>query len=172
MLFAFAVLVLAAAAPSAQTAAPTTTLIIVRHAEAMPNAGADPVLSEAGAARAAALAEALKDAGVAVVMTSQYQRTAHTGRPTALAMKVDLVRDAIAGGPAGLDAYVQLVVQAVRSKYAGKTVLIVGHSNTVPALVKAFSGVEMPDLAHDSYDQMFVITTSEQTPARLVRARY
>ena len=47
-----------------------------------------------------------------------------------------------------------------------------GHSNTVPALVKGFSGVDIGEIAHDSYDQMFVITTNGSGVGRVVRARY
>lgn len=162
-----------AASPSAQSPnAPATTVVIVRHAEAVPNAGNDPVLSEAGIARADALAAALKDAGVAAVFTTQYQRTALTGQSVATAMNVPLAKAAIAGGPAGLDGYVKQTVADVLAKYAGRTVVIVGHSNTVPALVKGFTGAEVGEIAHDSYDQMFVVTTSAAGTGRVVRARY
>ena len=160
-----------AASPAAQ--APVgTTVVIVRHAEAIPDAGSDPGLSDAGIARAAALRDALKDAGVAAVFTTQYQRTVLTGEPIASAMKAAAVKGTIGPGSGGLDAYVRDLVQTVHETYAGRTVLLVGHSNTVPALVKAFSGVSIADLAHDSYDQMFVVTTAAAGSGRLVRARY
>jgi broad specificity phosphatase PhoE len=162
-----------AASPSAQSPnAPVTTVVIVRHAEAVPNAGNDPVLSDAGVARANALAAALKDAGVAAVFTTQYQRTALTGQPVAAAANVAVAKATIAGGPAGLDSYVKQTVADVLAKYAGRTVVIVGHSNTVPALVKGFTGADVGEIAHDSYDQMFVISTSAAGAGRVVRARY
>jgi hypothetical protein len=109
---------------------------------------------------------------VAAVFTTQYQRTVLTGEPIASAMKASAVKGTIGPGPSGLDAYVRDLVQTVHATYAGRTVLLVGHSNTVPALVKAFSGVIIADLAHDSYDQMFVVTTTGPNSGRLVRARY
>ena len=165
-----AVALLPAASPRAQAA--PATVVLVRHAEAIADAGTDPGLSEAGIARAAALAEALKDAGIAAVITTQYQRTILTGEPVASAMKAPLVRMRIAGGAAGLDAYVRQVVQRVHASYAGRTVVIIGHSNTVPALVKGLTGVETYDIAHDSYDHMFVVTAHAPGSGTVVRARY
>lgn len=153
-------------------AAPATTVVIVRHAEAVPGAGSDPVLSEAGAARATALAQALKDAGVRAVMTTQYQRTSLTGQAVASATGAPLITDTIAGGAAGLDAYVQKVVKAVQGHAAGGVILVVGHSNTVPALVKGLSGVDVGEIAHDSYDNMFIVRMTGPGAGTVVRARY
>ena len=145
---------------SVEQAAPTT-IVLVRHAEAVANAGTDPVLSDAGIARAKALAAALKDAGVKAVITTQYQRTILTGRPLAEATGAELLQlPAQTGNPATLAA-----------KYAGGTIVIVGHSNTVPAIVKGLTGVDVGEIAHDSYDQMFIVTGAPGG-ARLVRARY
>lgn len=162
-----------AASPVAQSQAPAcTTVVIVRHAEAVPNSGADPALSDAGIARANALAGALKDAGVTAVFTTQYQRTMRTGQPTATAVKVPLVTTTIGAGAAGLDSYIRQTVDGLHDRYAGRTVVMVGHSNTVPALVKALSGVDIGEIAHDSYDQMFVIASVAPGRGRVVRARY
>jgi broad specificity phosphatase PhoE len=172
IILTLALLAAQAAAPVQTPAAGTTTVVIVRHAEAVPDSGPDPILSEAGIARATALAGAMKDAGVHAVITTQYQRTVQTGRPVAEAAAIPLTTLAIGGGASGLDAYVRQVVLRVRAAQAGRTTLIVGHSNTVPALVKAFSGVDIGDIAHDSYDQMFVVTLNASGSGSLVRARY
>lgn len=172
IILTLALLAAQAAAPVQTPAASATTVVIVRHAEAVPDSGTDPVLSEAGLARANALAETLADAGVKAVITTQYQRTALTGGPLAAAAKVPLIKESIGGGPAGLDAYARNAVQTVRAKYAGGTVVIIGHSNTVPALVKAFSGVDVGEIAHDSYDRMFVVTLRPDGSGSVVRARY
>lgn len=172
IILTLALLAAQAAAPVQAPAAGATTVVIVRHAEAVPNGGPDPVLTEAGAARANALADALADAGVTAVITTQYQRTALTGRPLAAAFNVPLMTESIAGGPAGLETYARTAVQAVHAKYAGGTVVIVGHSNTVPALVKAFSGAEVGEIAHDSYDRMFIVMTAAPGSGSVLRARY
>lgn len=153
----------------AQAPAAATTVIIVRHAEAVPNAGNDPGLSEAGAARANALAAAVKDAGVKAVFTTQYQRTVLTGAPAAALLNVPATARPVQGP---LDPYVTALVSDVLARHAGSTVVIVGHSNTVPALVKGFSGVDPGEIAHDSYDNMFIVTASRAGAGSVVRAKY
>lgn len=159
---------LSGAWPAPQTA-PPTTIVLVRHAEAVPDAGRDPVLSEAGRVRAAALAGALSDADVKAVYATQYQRTQLTGAPVAAAAGLQVQVRPIEGE---LDAYVTALVKDVLAAHAGGTVVIVGHSNTVPAMVKSFSGVDPGEIAHDTYDRMLIVTTNAPGAGRLVRARY
>ena len=156
------------ATQTTQSAAPTT-IVIVRHAEAVPDAGRDPVLSEAGAAHAAALAAALADADVAAVYATQYQRTQMTGALVAAGAKLQVTVRPIEGRG---DSYVAALAAHVLGAHAGRTVVIVGHSNTVPALVKALSGVEVAEIGHDTYDLMFVVTARVPGAGSLVRARY
>jgi len=171
---ALLILLSAFSAPSAQPQAPKaaplpTTIILVRHAEAVAGAGADPVLSEAGIARANALAAALIDARVTAVMTSQYRRTVLTGTPLAAAANAPLVATTVRGD---LETHVRDIVQTVHAEHAGGTVVIVGHSNTIPALVKGLTGADVGAIAHDAYDNLFVVTTTAPGAGRLVRARY
>lgn len=161
------VAVLAVAVPAVET--PSTTIVLVRHAEAVPDAGRDPVLSDAGSTRAKALAAALVGADVAAVYSTQYQRTRLTGEPAAAAAGLTVTVVPIEGAT---EAYASALAARVLSAHAGRTVVIVGHSNTVPALVKAFSGAGEGDIAHDTYDLMFVVTADAPGNARVVRARY
>lgn len=158
---------LAVAVPSPQPA--STTVVIVRHAEAVPDAGRDPVLSEAGVARAKALADALAGADVAAVYSTQYQRTRLTGTPVAEAAGLQVNVRPIEGDTG---AYTDALVKEALAAHPGRTIVIVGHSNTVPALVKGFSGVDPGEIAHDTYDRMFIVTTSAPGTGRLVRVRY
>lgn len=148
---------------------PVTTIVLVRHAEAVPDAGRDPSLSEAGQARAAALADAVKSANVSAVYSTQYQRTRLTGTPVAQAAGLAVQVRPVEGETS---AYVAALVKEVLAAHAGGTVVIVGHSNTVPELVKGFSGVHPGEIAHDSYDRMFIVTTNAPGTGRLVRVRY
>ncbi|MDQ3068763.1 MAG: histidine phosphatase family protein [Acidobacteriota bacterium] len=168
LLIALSAIAVTLASPQAQSPL-TTTIVLVRHAEAIANAGTDPGLSEAGLARARALSQALEHAEVNAVITTQYQRTAMTGEPLATALKAPLIKVPVEGP---VDGYVKQLVQQVLAKYAGGTVVIVGHSNTVPALVQGFSGVDVGAIAHDSYDRMFVVTTASAGSGRVVRAHY
>src|SRR5688500_11285006 len=106
------VVMMMAAAPAAQ-APIETTVVLVRHAEVLPDGSADPVLAESGIARATALAEVLKDAGVKAILTTHYKRTIMTGEPLSASAKVPLMPLGIKAGTAGLDAHVREVVHSV-----------------------------------------------------------
>jgi broad specificity phosphatase PhoE len=52
----------------------------------------------------------------------------------------------------------------IRERHAGETVLVVSHSNTVPAIINALGGGPLEDLNQDEYDDLFVVTlTGEVT---------
>jgi len=166
--FVVAATILVAALPAsparAQGAAPPALVLVVRHAEKVDNSD-DPALSTIGTARAIALAEALSDARVAHVIVTHRQRTRLTAAPlmTALGLQPEVV-------PFGRDMaeHVREVAAAVR-RQAGKVVLVVGHSNTVPMIVHALGGPRAPDLCDARYAALFaVLPGAEGTPAGVV----
>lgn len=126
------------------------TVVIVRHAEKA-DASADPVLSDAGQARAQALAEHLKDAHPSMVLTSPMQRTRLTAAPTAQHHSVTAEAVPLDGG-AG--AHIAAIVAKVRSMPQDATVLIVGHSNTVPAIARALGYADAADMPECEYDRV------------------
>ena len=140
-----AALSLAAAVP-----AMAQTVIIVRHAEKA-DASADPVLSEAGQARAEALAAALADAHPVLVLTSPLQRTILTAAPTAEYHSAPSEAVSLEGGGA---AHIAATVSRVRALPQNATVLIVGHSNTVPLIARALGYAEAADMPECEYDRM------------------
>ena len=60
----------------------------------------------------------------------------------------------------------------MRAEHGGDTVLVVGHSNTVPDLLKAFGCAESVSIESGEYDNLFVVVPKESGPATLVRLRY
>lgn len=64
-------------------AAPVTTIVLVRHAEKGTEPKADPPLTEAGAARAAALPDALEGLKPDAVLSTNFDRTRSTAEPVA-----------------------------------------------------------------------------------------
>ena len=143
---------MAGAASSEETAAPTERLIVVvRHAEKVDD-GRDPALSEAGAARAAALAELLADAGIERVLSTDYIRTRETARPTAEAAGVDVeLYD-----PADLPGLSAMLLDA-----PDRAILVVGHSNTTPALVEALTGEPADFMPEEEYDRLYRVRVGE-----------
>ena len=144
-----AALSLAAALPAA-----AQTVVIVRHAEkADPAAGldADPLLSGAGQARAQALAAALTEAHPSLILTSPLQRTILTAAPTADYHSVTSEAVPLDGG---VQAHVAAIVAKVEAAPDDATILIVGHSNTVPLIARALGYAEAADMPECEYDRL------------------
>jgi broad specificity phosphatase PhoE len=140
---------------AADLAAQTKTVIVVRHAEKVDDS-ADPVLSREGIERAQSLAEALKDRSIGAIFTTQYQRTRLTAEPLAALIGVTPTVVSARGGNHAADVAAQ-----VRASDAA-TILVVGHSNTVPAIVRELTGEDVGAIEDSEYGHMFVITA---TPA-------
>lgn len=140
------VAVMLTASAAAQTIGGPGHIYVVRHAEKVSETA--DALSATGSARAACLAATLKDAPVKAVITSQFQRTQQTATPTAEGHGVKA--KAMPG-----EQFQAIAEEAKREARSGD-VLIVGHSNTVPQIVKALTGRDVT-VGSTQYDQMFVI---------------
>jgi broad specificity phosphatase PhoE len=162
-----ALVLLAPAIPAgAQSSPASTTVILVRHGEKMAEPAADPLLTAAGSARAEALAAALKGAHVDAIVTTQFQRTRLTAAPEAASL--GLTPEVV---DARAPSHAQAVADAVL-KHRGQTVLVVGHSNTVPAIVAALGAPKPADICDGDYDDLFVVTIPAQGVPRVVHAKY
>lgn len=133
----------------------TTTLFIVRHAEKADDGTEDPPLTEQGSERAEALARMLEDAGIEAIYSTPYKRNKETAAP--LAEMKDLAVN-------GYQPHDKEFPAAVVKAESRKKVLIVGHSNTVPALVNSFIGEQkFADLQESEYDHLFMIQLGSDT---------
>lgn len=159
--------VLAAALVSrpAVAAAQPSLVILVRHGEKQPAPADDPSLSEAGVARAKALDAALAHSTPATIIVSTRKRTLETAA-------VVQARTRVAPTVIALDGqHVRNVATAVMQ--AKGVVLVVGHSNTIPAIVNALVGTKLPDLCDASYATLFVVTPAAGgNAAQLVQSSY
>lgn len=154
---------------------PATTVFLVRHAEKANTPASDPGLTADGEARALALADALRDADVRAILVSQYARTQLTAMPTARRAGLDLTVVAIRADAmstaAAVDANVRATAERIRAN-PGRNALVVGHSNTVPAIIRALGAPDPGPIAEDDYDDFFVVTLQEGRAPTLVRVRY
>ncbi|HJU87937.1 MAG TPA: phosphoglycerate mutase family protein [Gemmatimonadaceae bacterium] len=167
MLLLAAILSLAAFLPSPSRSDGATTVILVRHAEKAAAPGNDPVLDSTGERRARDLAATLRNAKVGAILVTQYQRTQLTAAPLARATGITpRIVDTRAGG----EAHAKSVADAARGE-VGKTVLVVGHSNTIPSIVSALGATAEP-IADDDYDDLYVVMISSSGAARAIHARY
>lgn len=149
------------------TTAMAQTVYIVRHAEKA-DASADPALSAEGQARAAALSDALRDAHPVLVLTSPMQRTIQTAAPTA---EYHSAPSEVVSLDGGGSAHIAATVARVRALPEDATVLVVGHSNTVPAIARALGYAEAADMPECEYDRMTRLTL-EGSGAMAVVSRY
>ncbi len=144
------------------------TVILVRHAEKAAAPAADPMLSEAGLARAAALRDALADAGVGAIIATPTARTRVTAFPLATARGLTVDTTPL---PRNIAAHATEVAAAVRAR-TEPVVLVVGHSNTIPAILAALGGPRLPDLCEGEYDQLFIVRFRDGAAPEVIRARY
>lgn len=149
-------------------AAPVTTVILVRHGEKVagaPKMNDDPALTPEGEARAQRLATMLRASGITTIYVTPFTRTRSTAAPAAAALKVTPIE--VKPGP----DYAAEVAAKIRALPAGSTVLVVGHSNTTPNVIKAL-GIPNPPAIDDAteFDNLFVVTLSEEP--RLLVLKY
>ncbi|MCC6756415.1 MAG: histidine phosphatase family protein [Arenimonas sp.] len=141
------------------------TVILVRHGEKAAMPGRDPGLSAMGAARAERLPALLANALPAAVYATEYRRTQQTARPLALAAGVP-----IRMLPAATRA--QELLSRLCALPDGSTAAVVGHSNTVPALVQAWSGEPAEAIADGDYGRIYVVRLENCRVAGVSVLRY
>lgn len=141
-----------------------TTFILLRHAETS-GAGSDPALSAAGQQRAAELVRVLKNVPVQAVYATSYLRTTQTAQPTATDKSLNVqTYDPFAPGP---------LTDAVLNAYQGQAVLIVGHSNTIPALLNVLTGTnDFAQIPDTQYDNLFIVSVFEKGRAKVTHLKY
>lgn len=140
------------------TAAAQSTLFFVRHAEKA-DATKDPDLSKSGRARAEALAIMLKDANITAIYATEFKRTQQTAAPLAKALRIQVTIR-----PARATDF------AMTLRDTGGNALVIGHSNTIPDLIKALGIAEPIDIADKDYDNLFVVALDKKP--RLIRLHY
>jgi len=150
--------------PSRDASAPLT-FIVVRHAEKATDDPENPSLSASGQARATALAERLRDAPLVAAYATEFRRTQQTAQPAAMAHALP-VQAYYARGPAS-----EIATQWKQAHRTG-TVLVVGHSNTVPDLVAALCSCSAAPMDDTEYDRFSIIRIDAAGNATLEVQRY
>jgi phosphohistidine phosphatase SixA len=108
------------------TSCSTTTVYLARHAEKVDESDSTD-LSIVGRMRATALADTLANSYVNMVLTTPYRRTRQTAEP--LAQRLGLPIGTYPAAPIG--AGVNQI-----NRIRNKTVLVIGHSNTILELAR------------------------------------
>lgn len=147
-------------APAPTAADDVATFIVVRHAEKSTDDPRDPSLDAAGHARAHRLAAALADRGVVATYATGYRRTQQTAQPVARQHDLDVLTYEASQAAT-------VFADALRKAHRAGTVLVVGHSNTVPGIASALCSCEVPDMGEDEYDRLYEITMGAEGQATL-----
>jgi len=152
---------LLAAKPGAPTRPPqqglpvVTTVYVVRHAEKdLTPSLTDPPLTPAGVQRALALRKELRRRRVAAIFITNTWRTRATAAPLADALKLT---------PQLYDAKnLPALTAKIRADYAGKTVLVVGHSNTMLETVESLGALRpVPTVNDAQFDYLLEVKLPE-----------
>jgi phosphohistidine phosphatase SixA len=171
-----AVLWLAQPAPSiSQTVgsanAPALT-VLVRHADRASAPADDPPLTDAGMKRAEDLAKALHDTKFSAIITTQWIRTRDTAHP--LASLLGIVPETVLRPrdprDQGVDMHATAIADAVR-KHAGEAVLVVNHSDALPAIIERLGGPGIGAICDSIYDNLFVLVPT-MGKMQFVHSRY
>lgn len=147
----------------------TTTIIFVRHAEKAATPPDDPELSDAGKRRVAELTRQLVDAdvvaGIDAIYSTPYKRTVETARPLAEALDLPINRYDADDNEA--------VLETILKEHKGKIILVVGHSDTLPALIADLgASKKVPQIGEMEYDNIYVISIPWFGKTKTIRLRY
>ncbi|MCI0750367.1 MAG: histidine phosphatase family protein [Flammeovirgaceae bacterium] len=130
-----------------------TTFILVRHAEKQADGSKDAELSEIGKVRAERLNALLKETAIDAVYSTPYKRTRNTVAAIAEARNLQLQ---------DYEAMKSEPIEEMLSKHRGGTVLISGHSNTIPWTANLLIGEAKYAAWDDSeYGNVIIISVTE-----------
>lgn len=162
-------------AQSSDEAFKPTTVILVRHAERADAPREDPPLTEAGVARSQKLASLLASAGVRAVYTSQFLRTKQTAEPLAKQLGITpapITLQVKQSNPREVsEESIRQIVNRIMEKQ-GETALVVGHSNSVPDVIRMLGGDTVPTIDERKFDDLFIVTVYARGKAKVVQLKY
>lgn len=134
------------------TYAQTTTFILVRHAEKESDGSKDPELKAEGKLRAEKFAALVSKTNIDAIYSTDYKRTRNTVTPLATAKQLSV------------NTYSSMKVadlEALLTKHRGGTIVLAGHSNTVPEIANALVGEKkFAQFSDDDYGNVLVISVS------------
>jgi broad specificity phosphatase PhoE len=147
---------------SALEARAQNAIVLVRHAERLDESSDSP-LSAAGQQRADALARMLGDMGITAIYTTRYQRTIKTAEPLARRLGLAMTSD---------DPPAAELIQRLRERHPQGTVLVVGHSNTLPELLTALGYATPVKIAATEYDNLFIVMPRPAAAPVVLRLKF
>ena len=134
----------------------TTTYYLIRHSEKDSGNPSDrnPNLSEIGIQRANSWVTILKEIEFDAIYSTNYNRTLQTAKPIADSSQLEIIKYDLSNF--NFDDF--------KESTKGKTVLVVGHSNTTPSFANSFIGKnEYAQIEESNYANLYIITITGDT---------
>jgi broad specificity phosphatase PhoE len=135
------------------------TVFLIRHAER--DWAEDGGLVEEGRQRANAWGEALADAELDVIITSEKRRTRETGQPIADMLDVPI----LAISRYDFDG----LLETLAADYGDDRVLIVSHSSSIPQILRLMGHPDSVYIPKTDYDDLFVVHPDEDGTPDVIR---
>jgi phosphohistidine phosphatase SixA len=148
---------------TANLATAQEAIYVVRHAERA-DTSEDSELSPAGVARSGRLSAILGKGGVTSIFASERRRTQQTAAPLA-----DTLHITPTIVPAGNE---EELIQKVRASRPSDRVLIVGHSNTVPSILRRLGVTDAVTIADNEFDNLFLVVPQRDGAPKFLRLKY
>jgi broad specificity phosphatase PhoE len=104
-------------------------------------------------------------AGIDAIYATQFKRSVETVQPLAdrLGLPVNIY-DA---------ADTEAVLESILDAHKGKIVLVVGHSNTVPALIANLgASKKVPPIEQNEFDNIYIVSIPWFGKTKTIRLRY
>jgi 2,3-bisphosphoglycerate-dependent phosphoglycerate mutase len=141
-----------------------TTVILIRHGErnAPTPANPDPHLNTVGKARAKKLIHLVGQSGIKAIYRSHFVRAKETAQPLAAHLGLSTIE---------MDEPLQ-IKNDILSNHSGQTVLVIGHSNTLPDIINRLGAGNMPVINDTEFDNLFVVKVLSQGRASVTRLKY
>lgn len=147
-----------------------TTFILIRHAEkegqnAMASSNKDPKLSVEGLKRAEKLVTLFTNSEISAIYSTPFIRTKSTVEPLAQSKSLSVLEYT----PQKLDQ-----IDKMLSDHSGKTIVVCGHSNTIPKIANYLTRSErFKDFDDSDYGNILIVTvSSDQKNSTVTWLRY
>jgi len=145
---------------TAWSASAQEVVFLIRHAE-RDWSSSDAGLVEAGHERAMSWADVFADADLDVIITSEMLRTRETGAPISETLQV----------PAQVFTRydVRGLIELLQTEHSDERVLVVGHSGTIPQIIRALGATNWISIPKSDYNDLFVVRPEEDGTPDVVR---
>jgi len=160
---------------SKQVGFKVTTVFLVRHANRADEPRQDPPLNDKGVSRSHELARLLGSSGIKAIYTSQFLRTKQTAEPLARLLGVTVTPMTLKSNPTNPRLVSEQSTTEIIEKILarpGETSLVIGHSNSVPDVIKMLGGDMVPVIDEKKFDDLFVVAVYAKGKAKVVHMKY